>query len=224
MGMAVEDNGVARLSATIPPTQVITLSWNAAMNRHDRQMFPKLHNSAWPGVVGKGDGKGSEPAIDLETMLDFTAAAEVDGTKFDGVDLALHPPHVALDPSDDDLAALAERIMARGLVVGSVGGTGLDGDGGWARAGRRRWPDALPGAGPQGVSHCEPPPRWEPAPTASSGSTRHAAQPSGHLTLTATSAGLLRPSSKRPASPVTTVSDWLPKVKSVGAACTPGAG
>ena len=106
---------------TLAPTPVITLFWNAAMNRHDRQMFPKLHNSAWPGVVGKGEGNGSEPAIDLETMLDLTAAAEVDGTKFDGVDLALHPPHVAVDPSDDDLAALAERVMARGLVVGSVG-------------------------------------------------------------------------------------------------------
>jgi hypothetical protein len=32
-------------------------------------MFPKLHNSVWPGVVGKGEGNGSEPAIDLETML-----------------------------------------------------------------------------------------------------------------------------------------------------------
>jgi sugar phosphate isomerase/epimerase len=84
-------------------------------------MFPKLHNSVWPGVVGKGEGNGSEPAIDLETMLDLTAAAEVDGSKFDGVDLALHPPHVAVDPSDEDLAALAERVMARGLVVGTVG-------------------------------------------------------------------------------------------------------
>ena len=45
--------------------------------------FPKLHNAAWPGVVGKGEG--SEPPIDLDTMLDLTAAAEVDGIKFDGV-------------------------------------------------------------------------------------------------------------------------------------------
>jgi hypothetical protein len=39
--------------------------------------YPKLHNAAWPGVVGKGEG--SEPPIDLDTMLDLTAAAEVDG-------------------------------------------------------------------------------------------------------------------------------------------------
>ena len=37
--------------------------------------FPKLHNAAWPGVVGKG-GDG-EPPIDLDTMLDLTAAALV---------------------------------------------------------------------------------------------------------------------------------------------------
>ena len=29
--------------------------------------FPKLHNAAWPGVVGKGEG--SEPPIGLDTML-----------------------------------------------------------------------------------------------------------------------------------------------------------
>ena len=36
--------------------------------------YPKLHNAAWPGVVGKG-GEGAEPCIDLATMLDLTAAA-----------------------------------------------------------------------------------------------------------------------------------------------------
>ena len=42
-----------------------------------RNTFPKLHNAMWPGLVGKGPG--SEPFIDLDTMLDLTAAAEVDG-------------------------------------------------------------------------------------------------------------------------------------------------
>ena len=42
---------------------------------------PKLHNAAWPGVVGKGS-PGAEPFIDLDTMLDLTAKAEVDGVKF----------------------------------------------------------------------------------------------------------------------------------------------
>ena len=80
--------------------------------------FPKLHNAAWPGVVGKGEG--SEPAIPLDTMLDLTAAAEVDGVKFDGVDLFLFAPHVDIDSSDDDLKALADKVRSRGLVVGSV--------------------------------------------------------------------------------------------------------
>src|SRR5215203_4671569 len=80
--------------------------------------FPKLHNAAWPGVVGKGEG--SEPPIELDTMLDLTAAAEVDGVKFDGVDLFLFAPHVDIDASDDDLKQLADKVRQRKLVIGSV--------------------------------------------------------------------------------------------------------
>src|SRR3954466_13626737 len=80
--------------------------------------FPKLHNAAWPGVVGKGSD--SEPAIPLDTMLDLTAAAEVDGIKFDGVDLFLFAPHVDIDASDDDLKAPADKVRSRGLASGSV--------------------------------------------------------------------------------------------------------
>src|SRR5438270_7855588 len=81
--------------------------------------FPKLHNAAWPGVVGKGSA-GAEPFIDLDTMLDLTAKAEVDGIKFDGVDVFLFAPHVDIDATDDDLKRLADRVRSRGLVVGSV--------------------------------------------------------------------------------------------------------
>ena len=80
--------------------------------------YPKLHNAAWPGVVGKGPD--SEPAIDLDTMLDLTAAAEVDGVKFDGVDLFLFAPHVDIDASDDELKQLADKVRQRNLVIGSV--------------------------------------------------------------------------------------------------------
>jgi sugar phosphate isomerase/epimerase len=80
--------------------------------------YPKLHNAAWPGVVGKG--QGGEPPIDLETMLDLTAAAEVDGVKFDGVDLLLYAPHVNIDSSDDQIKALAEKARTRNLEIGSV--------------------------------------------------------------------------------------------------------
>src|SRR5881296_3064955 len=90
--------------------------------------FPKLHNAAWPGVVGKGS-PGAEAFIDLDTMLDLTAKANVDGVKFDGVDLFLFAPHVDIDSTDDDLKKLADKVRARGLVIGSVvapvwGGTG----------------------------------------------------------------------------------------------------
>lgn len=81
--------------------------------------FPKLHNAMWPGLVGKGPD-AEEPSIDLETMLKMTAAAEVDGVKFDGVDLFLYNPHVDIDISDDDLKVLAERVQKYNFVVGSV--------------------------------------------------------------------------------------------------------
>lgn len=80
--------------------------------------YPKLHNAAWPGVVGKGPD--SEPPIDLDTMLDLTAAAEVDGTQFDGIDLFLFAPHVDIDASHDELRQLADRVQNRNLVIGTV--------------------------------------------------------------------------------------------------------
>jgi len=80
--------------------------------------YPAIHNAMWPGLVGKGPD--SEPPIDLETMLDLTAAAEVDGVHFDGVDLFLFAPHTDIDATDDDLKRLAESIARRNLVVGSV--------------------------------------------------------------------------------------------------------
>ena len=80
--------------------------------------FPALHNAMWPGLVGKG--ADSEPPIDLDTMLDLTCAAEVDGVRFDGVDLFLYAPHVEIDSSDGELEHLAERIATRGLHAGSL--------------------------------------------------------------------------------------------------------
>ncbi|HLR31088.1 MAG TPA: TIM barrel protein [Fodinibius sp.] len=80
--------------------------------------YPKLHNAAWPGVVGKGPD--SEPTIGLDTMLEKTAAAEVDGTGFDGIDLFLYDPHIDIDSSEDEIKALADKIAGHGLKVGSL--------------------------------------------------------------------------------------------------------
>jgi len=88
------------------------------MSDNQTNNFPKLHNAAWPGVVGKGDG--GEPPIDLDTMLDLTTKGDVGGTKFDGVDLFLFDPHINIDISDDELKTWAEKFQSRGLVVGTV--------------------------------------------------------------------------------------------------------
>ena len=104
--------------------------------QHSHNNLPKLHNAMWPGLVGKGS-PGAEPSIDLDTMLELTANAEVDGIKFDGVDLFLFDPHVSIDASDDDLRRLADKVRAKGFVVGSVvapvwpptgGGAAIGGD------------------------------------------------------------------------------------------------
>jgi sugar phosphate isomerase/epimerase len=80
--------------------------------------LPALHNAMWPGIVGKGGD--AEPAIDLDTMLSLTASAEVDGTKFDGVDLFLSLPHTDIDSTDEDLKVLADKLSSYNLVAGSM--------------------------------------------------------------------------------------------------------
>jgi hypothetical protein len=87
--------------------------------QHSKSNYPKLHNAMWPGLVGKGS-PGAEPCIELDTMLDLTAKAEVDGIKFDGVDLFLFDPHTSIDIDDAGIGRLAEKIHSKGFVVGSV--------------------------------------------------------------------------------------------------------
>ena len=72
----------------------------------------------WPGLVGKG--ADSEPPIPLESMLAMTAAADVNGVRFDGVDLFLSLPHTSIDSSDDDLAQLAHLLQLHSLRAGSL--------------------------------------------------------------------------------------------------------
>ncbi len=81
---------------------------------------PKLHNAMWPGLVGKGNEPGQEPAISLQRMLDLTVAAEVNGQKFEGVDYFLFLPHTDPDATDDELKSIADLIAGYNLNVGSV--------------------------------------------------------------------------------------------------------
>lgn len=80
-------------------------------------IYPKLHNATWPGIVGKGPD--SEPPISLEKMLEMTAAAEVDGVKFDGVDIGLFDPSINLD-DQDGIKRLADQVRKYNLVIGSL--------------------------------------------------------------------------------------------------------
>jgi sugar phosphate isomerase/epimerase len=89
------------------------------MGSNSQHSRPALHNAMWPGLVGKGS-PGAEPFIGLEKMLDLTAAAKVDGIRFDGVDLFLSDPHTSTDASLDDVKRLRDAIAARGFVVGSL--------------------------------------------------------------------------------------------------------
>jgi len=83
-----------------------------------KNTFPKLHNAMWPGLVGKGGD--AEPPIGLDTMLEMTAKADVDGARFDGVDLFLAEPHTSIDAGPDDIQRLADKIQGHGLVIGSL--------------------------------------------------------------------------------------------------------
>ncbi len=79
----------------------------------------KLHNAMWPGLVGKEPGT-DHPPISLDNMLDFTVKAQVNGQKFDGVDLFLFHSHTDPDASTDDIKKMADKIASKGLNVGSV--------------------------------------------------------------------------------------------------------
>lgn len=80
---------------------------------------PKLHNAMWPGLVGKEDGT-DHPPISLDRMLELTVAADVNGQKYDGVDLFLFHPHTDPDGSEDEIRAMADKIAGHGLKVGSL--------------------------------------------------------------------------------------------------------
>ncbi|MGH2623283.1 MAG: sugar phosphate isomerase/epimerase, partial [Sphingobacterium sp.] len=79
--------------------------------------FPKLHNATWPGIVGKGD---QEPIIKLDELLEKTANANVNGVKFDGIDLGLFEQHVKLDSSDDNISAIVDQVGGYGLEIGTL--------------------------------------------------------------------------------------------------------
>lgn len=84
-----------------------------------RDRYPKLHNAAWPGVVGKEPGT-DHPPIDLDTMIKLTAGAEANGRTFDGIDLFIADPHISIDSTKDQIKKVAEKVGDAGLAVGTL--------------------------------------------------------------------------------------------------------
>jgi len=81
-------------------------------------IYPRLHNASWPGIVGKGPG--AEPPLSFDTMLKLTAGAEVDGVKFDGIDIGLMDPEVMGAGSDEDIKKIADKVAGYNLEIGSL--------------------------------------------------------------------------------------------------------
>lgn len=180
--------------------------------------FPKLHNAAWPGLVGKGS-PGAEPFIELDTMLDLTAKAEVNGTRFDGIDLFLYNPHTDIDISDDGIKALAHKVKSKGLVVGSVvAPVWFDASSGGDEKARANFVNHVRKA----IRIAKNSASSASAPTASSASTAPRASPRGTKIRRAPPSSSRKPSAKPARSPRTTASASPPRVKFAGAACTRG--
>ena len=85
------------------------------MNASKPNNFPKLHNALWPGLVGKGS-PGAEPCIDLDTMLELTANANVNGTKFDGAAGLLD---AMMKRPEQFVGTLTEKLMTYALGRGT---------------------------------------------------------------------------------------------------------
>ena len=107
-------------------TQLTERSWNMLMNTLTQPKSPALHNAMWPGLVGKGARTPSRRSISTRCSIS-RPQAEVDGVKFDGVDLFLFDPHVSIDSTDDELKRLPTKSRAKGLSSAHW----------WRRCGRR---------------------------------------------------------------------------------------
>jgi hypothetical protein len=53
-------------------------------------------------------------------MIALTAGAEIDGVKFDGIDIFLSVPHVDINSSDEELEVLAGKLASNNLVAGTL--------------------------------------------------------------------------------------------------------
>lgn len=73
----------------------------------------------WFGFVGKEEGI-DEFLIFLDWMLDLILMVDVNGVKFEGVDLFLFYLYIDFDVSDDGLCVMVDKIVEWGFNVGFV--------------------------------------------------------------------------------------------------------
>ena len=173
--------------------------------------------------AGRQRSPDSEPPIDLDTMLDLTAKASVDGVKFDGVDLFLFAPHVSIDATDDELKRLADKIRARQARRRLAGRAGLAADRWRLGDGRRRRAQAVRDAGAEGLRDrrrsCA---SSASASTASCASIPRRARRTGRKIRQATPSGSRETFREACDVAEASASGSPPKEKSAGAACTAG--
>jgi len=93
--------------------------------------YPKLHNAAWPGVVGKARRAPSRYRTGHDARNDDEGRGGRASVR--RRDLFLFPSR-DIDSGDDDLMRLADKVRSRGLVIGSVVAPVWPGP-----AGARRW-------------------------------------------------------------------------------------
>lgn len=81
-----------------------------------------LHNSMWPGIVGKGSD-ADEPVISIDQMINMTVETEDNSTTFDGIDLNVMAPHLEVDADGSEIRKFIDMVDEKGLNIGSVGAT-----------------------------------------------------------------------------------------------------
>lgn len=85
---------------------------------HSQSNHPKFH-----ATIGF-HARATHPPVDLESFLDLTTRAVVDGRRFDGIDLALHESYLPPGAPDARLKGLAANVRERELVIGSLAAPG----------------------------------------------------------------------------------------------------
>ena len=198
---------------------------NSAMNsRNHPHNYPKLHNAAWPGVVGKGPG--AEPPIDLDHDARPHGRRRVRRRPLRRLrPLPLRPAHRHRFQRRRQIRQLADKARRANLEIGTVVAPVWGRTGGGSAMGSADDQAKFLGQVRKGCRIAERLRRaGHPAQRRGADRLGLAAWRPGTKTRWATRSGSPRPSARPARSPRTTASGWPRKAKSAGAACTVGSG